>query len=199
MKNYKQITVYDILNDVSTTVTTPDVSEGVKELFNAVSSADLSRSKNYIINEEFKSNTLCYTVTYIEDDFPALGSVVWTRPMYNGIIRLATRYCVHPNLLHKNFGKGTNGMRLDTLDHITQQIEFCKNLGYQDFFIGREDKTKGRRTKNIASTISKYTGMDWKVSEKEVLASMSPEDDQSWQYLIYNNRMDFNYENELRR
>ncbi len=45
--------------------------------------------------------------------------------------------------------------------------------------------------------MSIYTGIEWKVSNDEVLVSTTPEDDQSWQYIIYNNRKDFDYENEL--
>jgi hypothetical protein len=85
------------------------------------------------------------------------------------------------------------------MDHIIQQLKVCQELGHNDFFVGRNDKSRGRRSQKIAKQISKYTGIDWKVSDTEVLCSMGIEDDQSWQYIIYNGRKDFNYESEFKR
>lgn len=199
MKIYNKATFYKKLNDSSNTVTTSEAPVDMYRLYEAINNTDHKRNRNYQIDEEFKSNTICYSLTYIEDNFPALASVAWSKPMYNGIIRLTTRYCIHPLLIDKNFGKGIDSMRIDTIDHILQQIAFCKKLGHEDFFIGREDKSKGRRTKQICKNISEYTFSEWKVSSDPVLIANNPNNSSCWQYIIYNNRKDFNYENICNR
>ena len=194
---YPPLTLFTKLNYPSRTFTTTEPSKEIEIIFNKVAVSGKARSKNYKMDEYLIHKTLAYTVTMIEDR-PVLASLVWSRPMYNGIARLCTRYCVDPDFSLINFGKGTDGMRLDTMDHIIQQINICKSMGYTDFFIGREDwKSKGRRTRKIAKQMSLYTGIESKVSDDEVLVSTTPEDEQSWQYIIYNNRKDFNYESEL--
>lgn len=198
MKDYGKLKLRERLEgNISKTVTTDIPTDGLIEVYNKVSNLEHERNENYILDDKLKSMAICYSVTYIDDNFPALASIAWNRPMYNGIVRLVTRYCVHPDLAIKNFGKGTDGMRLDTIDHIIQQIEFCKNKGYNDFFIGREDKVAGKRTKMIAEIISRYTNIDWQVSDKPKLVTPSPNNPAAWQYIIYNNRENFNYENIL--
>ena len=195
---YPPLTLFTKLDYPSHTFTTTEPTEELKALFDKVAKSEKVRSKNYEINKDLISRTLAYTVTTIEDGKPIIASLVWSRPMYNGIARLCTRYCIDPEFSLINFGKGTDGMRLDTMDHIIQQINICKSMGYTDFFIGREDwKSKGRRTRKIAKQMSLYTGIEWKVSDDDVLVSTTPEDEQSWQYIIYNNRKDFDYESEL--
>ena len=194
---YPPLTLFTKLDYPSHTFTTTEVPKEIEIIFNRVAESGKARSKNYKMNDDFANKTIAYSVTMVEDK-PILASLVWVRPMYNGIARLCTRYCIDPDFSLVNFGKGTDGMRLDTMDHIIQQIDICRKLGYNDFFIGREDwKSKGRRTRKIAKQMSIYTGIEWKVSDDEVLASTTPEDSQSWQYIIYNNRKDFNYESEL--
>lgn len=179
----------------SVTVTTLHPTDEIRYLFNLVENANLTRSHNYTIDEKLKNRTLCYSVTLL-NDVPVLASLAWSRPMYNGIIRLCTRYCIDPSYSHKNFGKGTDGMRLDTMDHIIQQLDVCTKLGYTDFFIGREDKSAGRRSRKIAKVISSYTNIDWQVSNDKRLVCPNPNDTSCWQYVIYNNRENFNYEIE---
>lgn len=191
---YGVLKLYEKLDGAETkTVTTETYNDDLVWLFNKVNSANVGRSHSYVVDHRLTSKTLCYTMTYIKD-VPVLASLAWDRPMYNGIARLATRYCINPNFAHKNFGKGTDGMRLDTMDHIKQQIDFCSAIGYKDFFIAREDKSKGRRTKKIATKVSEYTGMQWQSSDDEMLLCPNPQDTSCWQYVVYNNRKDFNYE-----
>lgn len=177
----------------TTTVTTADYSDDLVWLFDKINEADLERSHSYVVDDRLTSKTLCYTMTYVKDE-PVLASLAWNRPMYNGIIRLATRYCINPAYAHMNFGKGTDGMRLDTVDHFIQQIEFCEKLGYKDFFTARHDKSGGRRTKKIAKVLSKYTGQTWTATDEEMILCPNIEDASCYQFVIYNNRKDFNYE-----
>lgn len=195
MSERKLLPLHTPLDMFSRTVTSAEPDSGLINIFEAMHDAGKTRSHNYLLDGKFKERTLCYSTTYIEQDMPALASVAWLRPMYNGVVRLCTRYCVHPTLSNVNFGKGTFGLRLDTVDHILQQMEFCSNLGYTDFFIGREDKTRnGRRSKQIAEEISKHTGIEWKCSDTPVLVAPNPSASDCWQYVIYNNRKDFKNE-----
>lgn len=181
------------LDRFSQTVTSRNPDAGLIAIYNEMYKAEKTRSHNYVLDDIMKKRALCYTTTYIEENYPALASVAWLRPMYNGIIRLVTRYCVNPSLTHVNFGKGTRGMRLDTVDHIIQQMEFCSNLGYTDFFIGREDKTpNGKFSKKMAANITKLTGTNWKCSDKPILVAPNFNAIDCWQYVIYNNRINFN-------
>lgn len=196
MIEYGPLHLYEPLSGFeSNTITTTEATDGVYELYHAVNKAGRSRSNNYVIDEKFDNRAICYSVTYIENNLPALASVAWLRPMYNGIVRLCTRYCVHPSLMNKNFGKGTDGMRLDTMDHIEQQMEFCRGVGFTDFFIGREDRSNGRRSKKIAKKLSEHMNMQWNCSDELMLVAPSPKSQDCWQFVIYNNRKDFNYEN----
>lgn len=198
--SYSKLSLHKKLDLPSHTFTTTEPSPEIEYLFDKVGSLNdyKRRSHNYVIDKTLKKRTLAYSVTTVNEQ-PVLGSLAWTRPLYNGVIRLCTRYCIDPDWAHLNFGKGTDGMRLDTMDHIIQQLKVCQELGHNDFFVGRNDKSKGRRSQKIAKQISKYTGIDWKVSDTEVLCSMGIEDDQSWQFIIYNGRKDFNYESEFKR
>lgn len=195
---FETLRLYRKLDDGnSRTFTTAEPNEEIKYIFKTVAESNQLRSENYVIDsKDIKENTLCYTVTMVEDD-PVLASLAWQRPMYNGIIRLCTRYCIDPKYKLKNFGKGTDGMRLDTMDHIIQQMEFCKERGYSDFFIGREDKSSGRRSRKIAKMISIYTSEEWKVSDEPRLVTPNPNNPHAWQYIIYNQREDFDYKNIL--
>jgi hypothetical protein len=178
------------------TFTTWDPSPEILELFKRVEFTDLTgRTKpdNYEFSEKMIRRTICWSVTMIGDE-PVLGSLAWDRKMYNNMARVGTRYCINPKYSFLNFGKGTDGMRLDVIDHIVQQIEFCKKLGYEDFFLAREDKSNGRRSRKIARMMSKHTGIDWKCSDEKILVSTPPDDPSCWQYVIYNNRKEFNYE-----
>lgn len=178
--------------DTSTT-TTSMPTDDLQFIFDEINKANVSRSDNYVIDQKLMEKTLCYTVTTIKDE-PVLASLAWNRPMYNNIIRLCTRYCINPKYSHRNFGHGTDGMRLDTMDHISQQVAYCSAKGYNDFFIGREDKSKGRRSKKIAKKVTEYVGGQWHSSDEEILLCPNPQDSSCWQYVIYNNRKDFNYE-----
>lgn len=195
---YQRLKLHEKLDYPSHTYTTKELNDDIAKLFKRVATAGKDRSSNYNISVGLKSRTLAYSVTTVEGE-PVLGSLAWTRPMYNGIIRLCTRYCIDPDWTMLNFGKGTDGMRLDTMDHITQQLDICKEMGYTDYFIGREDwKSRGRRTRKIAKMMCAYTNMEWHVSDGEVLASMDPANSQGWQYIIYNKRKDFDYESEFK-
>ena len=178
----------------SHTQTLSEPTQDIIWLFEQTNDANVHRAGNYAIDDKFNQYKLCYSVTYLNDE-PALASVAWNRPMYNNIVRLVTRYCVNRKFHGTNFGKGTDVMRLDTIDHIIQQKEFCEKLGYTDFFIGRNDKSpNGKRTKQITDVVSKYTNNDWKCSTEPLLVAPNPKDPECWQYVIYNNRKDFNYE-----
>lgn len=195
MINYDILKLYEPLDYPSVTKTTDVATPGLMFIYDEINQSDRTRAKNYILDHQFNDRAICYSTTYIEDDIPALASVAWLRPMYNGIVRLCTRYCINPQLSNKNFGKGTDGMRIDTMDHILQQMDFCQKLGHHDFFIGREDKSHGRRSKKIAVKLSEYTGVEWKCSDEPVLVAPNPSAKDCWQYIIYNNRKDFDYEN----
>lgn len=195
---YQRLKLHEKLDYPSYTYTTTELNNDIETLFERVATAGKDRSANYTLSDFDKARTLAYSVTTVEGQ-PILGSLAWTRPMYNGIIRLCTRYCIDPDWAMLNFGKGTDGMRLDTMDHIIQQIDLCKKMGYNDYFIGREDwKSRGRRTRKIAKMMSVYTNIEWHVSDGEVLANLNPANEQGWQYIIYNNRKDFDYESELK-
>jgi len=197
MMEYGKIKLHQPLYGGETrTFTTWDPSPEILELFKRVEFTDLTgRTKpdNYEFSEKMIRRTICWSVTMIGDE-PVLGSLAWDRKMYNNMARVGTRYCINPKYSFLNFGKGTDGMRLDVIDHITQQIEFCKKLGYEDFFLAREDKSNGRRSRKIARMMSKHTGIDWKCSDEKILVSTPPDDPSCWQYVIYNNRKEFNYE-----
>lgn len=178
------------------TFTTWDPSDEILELFKRVEYEDLqgrTRPVNYEFSPKMVRRTICWTVTMIGNE-PVLGSLAWDRPMYNDIARVCTRYCINPKYSFLNFGKGTDGMRLDAMDHIIQQMDFCKKLGYDDFFLAREDKSKGRRSRKIAKMMSKHTGVEWKCTDETMLVSTPPDDPSCWQYVIYTGRKDFNYE-----
>lgn len=194
MIDYDTLRLYEKLDYPSKTITTAEHSPGLMFIYDEINNSGKTRAKNYVLDHMFNKRALCYSTTYIEGDVPALASVAWLRPMYNNIVRLCTRYCINPSLSNKNFGKGTDGMRIDTMDHIVQQMEFCQKLGYDSFFIGREDKSNGRRSKKIAVKLSEYTGTQWHCSDNKLLVAPNPSATDCWQYVIYNKRKDFDYE-----
>ena len=198
--NYEKLKLHQPLYGGETrTFTTWEPSDEILELFSLVEHHDLkgrTLPRNYIFDDKMIRRTICWSVTMIGDE-PVLGSLAWDRPMYNNIARVGTRYCINPKYSFKNFGKGTDGMRLDVVDHFIQQMEFCKQLGYDDFFLAREDKSKGRRSRKIARMMSKHTGVEWKCTDETMLVSTPPEDPSCWQYVIYTGRKEFNYEGIL--
>lgn len=187
------VPLYKPLDDNnSKTITTTSLPDGLLEVYRKLHETKRGRFQNYIVDDALKKRSLCYSVTYLED-VPVLASIAWMRPMYNGIVRLCTRYCVVPEYSSVNFGKGMDGIRLDTIDHILQQMNTCRELGYNDFFFGREDKSpRAKRTQQIADAIKKHTNIDWKVTPEPVLVAPNPSAKDCWQYAIYNNRIDLN-------
>lgn len=143
------------------------------------------RNKNYILEDAFADYTLCYTLSTV-NGVPYLGSVAWNRPMYNGMIRVATRYCVNPDYAYFNI-KFKDGIRQDAITHIHQQVEFTKKLGYNDHFISREDNTpNAKNTKRILKKLNANSPYKWKMStEKQRVA---PNPITGWQWIIYNNK-----------
>lgn len=160
----------------------------MKWLFKKIRESDHKRASNYELMDAY-----CYTVTYLDNE-PAMCSMAWERDLFNGSIRLMTRFGVRPDLSCINFGKGMeNFMRVDVTDQLNQQIQFCKKLGADSFFVSQESRG-GRRMKGLASTMSKYTEYDWFVSDSAVLVTDNPSDPTSWQYTISNTELNFIYE-----
>lgn len=175
-----------LFEDNTQTVTEFLPTDDIKYLFNLISKSDHKRSNNYNLFED----AYAYSVTYLNEE-PALCSLAWERPLYNGAIRVTTRYGVRPDLAGLNFGKGTeNFMRIDVIDHITQQMDICKRLGCDAFFISQESKLGNRRIKCVASTLSKYTNHNWNVTEERVQVTPNKSD---MQFLIFNKKFSFDY------
>lgn len=173
------------------TITYPNAPDSLLELFEAVSQGAKRRQANYKIEDALTDYTLCCTVTIV-DGSPYLGSVAWARPTYEGFVRVATRYCVHPDWMHAYYrrnapGKGYDNMRIDAVDHIDQQVDFCKNLGYENFFISREDNSpNAKATKKITESINKYSKYTWTMSKEKQRVAPNPVT--GWQWIIYNNK-----------
>lgn len=149
------------------------------------------RRENYTLEKSFTEHTLCYSMTTV-NNIPVLGSVAWNRPFYNGAVRILTRYCINPEYITYEFGKRTegwkNGIRIDVVDHIDQQVSYLQSKGYSNFFISREDKTKdGRRTKQILEQINKHSKTGWNISNNKELVCPDPVSNHCWQWIIYNN------------
>lgn len=177
---------------VTITETTPH--KDLEYLFEKLRNRNHKRSHNYVLDDRTTSQALAYSITYLNGE-PALGSIAWSRPMYNGAVRLMTKYCVDPDLENTNFGRGTeNVMRLDVIDHINQQIEICSGQGYDTFFISQEGRLNGKRIRKYVETINKYTDHTWQVSDEPVLVAPNPPDPSCWQYVISNREINFNYE-----
>ena len=87
---YGKLKLHEKLDYPSYTYTTKEVNDDIQKLFDKVAQSTKLRAPNYAVNEILRHRTLAYTVTIV-DDQPVLGSLAWTRPMYNNIIRLCTR------------------------------------------------------------------------------------------------------------
>ena len=161
------------------------------ELFNAVEKGAMNRNENYKIENAFNDYTLCYTLSTVDGE-PWIGSIAWNLPFYNGLVRVSTRYCVHPKWANSFYrrdapGKGFDNMRIDVVDHIDQQIEFCKPLGFDSFFLSIEDNSPNfRRSKTICTSINKYSKYDWKILDENQRVA-NGHDRSCWQQVIYNN------------
>ena len=176
------------------TITTLEVNNDLVWIYAQVKKSNVRRSANYDLNVNKSDTILAYTVTYLEET-PVLASIAWTRPFYGGAVRVATKYCVSPDYMDKDFGKGTkNLIRLDTVDHIIQQYEICEMLGYSKFFISQEDKTKGKRVNKYISTLNELTDFKWKSTEVPVLVCPDCDNPSCWQYVISNEDIIFNYD-----
>lgn len=184
----------ELLNNNDTyTVTTTHVTEDLKYLFKQIRESGHKRSENYVLTKSLEQS-YAFSVTYLNDE-PALCSVAFERPMYEGAIRLATRYGVRPDLNSVNFGKGMeNFQRLDVIDHFNQQIEICERLGADAFFISQEAKVGGRRLKALSQTMSKYTKFDWTVSEEPVWVIPDRTNLAGLQYVVSNKQITFGKE-----
>jgi len=170
------------------TTTVENLTKDIKWLFEQVSKTNHYRADNYLLDNYATSYTLCYTTTYLNGE-PVLGSCAWNRPFYKGMIRICTRYCINLGFRHVNFGQGTDGFRLDVVDHIDQQVDFTKKLGFNYHFISREDKNKtGKTTKRLTKDINNYSKYFWKCSENRKLVCPDPDAPSCWQFIIYNNK-----------
>ena len=164
-------------------------TDDIKYLFNLINESDHKRSTNY----NLFTDGYAYTVTYLDQE-PAMCSLAWERPLFNGSIRVLTRFGIRPDLIGINFGKGMeNWMRLDVIEHFTQQIDICKKLGCETFFASQESRIGNRRIKCVASTLSKYSKIDWKVTDNKIQVTPNKKD---MQYLIYNKPISFDYTSE---
>lgn len=154
-------------------------------LFEKVANEANKRNKNYYIDEEITSYTLCYTLSTV-NDVPYLGSLAWLRPLYDGMVRVASRYCVNPDLKYFNM-RYSDCIRKDAIDHINQQVEFTRCLGYNDHFISREDRTlNARNTKRILNKLNENSPYLWKMSKEKQRVAPNPVT--GWQWVIYNNK-----------
>lgn len=176
------------------TVTTSKPTKLLIKLFEKASVTPHKRQYNYSVKKSFTEHTLCYSLTLLNNK-PYLGSVAWARPFYNGHVRVGTRYCCDPDwrkmlATHDEIpGKGYDNIRIDLIDHIDQQVNFCKKLGYSNFFLSREDNTRnGRRTKIICEAINRYSSYNWKFLKNKQLTCPNSQDITCWQYIIYNNQ-----------
>jgi len=183
---YKSDNEYEV--ETKTYLNAPDK---LIELFNAVEQGAMQRNDNYKIENVLTEDTICCTLTTVDGE-PWLGSVAWNRPFYDGIVRVSTRYCVHPKWANSFYrrdapGKGFDNMRVDVVDHIDQQLDFCMPLGFDSFFISIEDKSpRARRSRKICDSINKYSKYNWKILDEPQRVAPNPVS--GWQQIIYNNR-----------
>lgn len=181
----------------SITITTTEPNDDLLHVFNKANNDTHKRSNNYELTSRVINESCAYSVTYL-NDVPVMASIAWARPFYTGAIRLVSKYCVDPELRQTQFGKGTENLfRLDTVDHINQQIELASANGYDTFFISQEDKSPGgKRINRYVNTMNKYSDYTWKVSDTPLLVAPNPSDPSCWQYVISNREINFNYENK---
>ena len=183
-------------SDEVVTVTHPNLIDDIKWLFEKVASTKNYRAENYKKENSEKEYAVCYTISYWKG-IPALASCAWNRPFYEGMTRVATRYCVNPDFIHINFGKGTDGLRLDTIDHIDQQVEFTLELGYRNHFMSREDRMmkSNRMSALLTKDINKHSKHYWKCTKTRRLVAPNPNSTTCWQYVIYRNEEWLKHEN----
>ena len=154
-------------------------------LFEKVAQKSNKRNTNYTLDDAFTDYTLCYTLSTV-DGVPYLGSLAWNRPMYDGMVRVATRYCVNPDFAYFKI-KYKEGIRRDAIDHINQQVEYTQRLGFYNHFISREDNTpNARNTKRILKNLNAYSPYEWKMSKDKQRVAPNPVT--GWQWVIYNNK-----------
>jgi hypothetical protein len=174
------------------TKTYDHLTDDIEWLYEKVHLNPLNKRKdNYLLEQSFKEYALCYSLTTV-DSVPMLGSIAWARPFFNGAVRILSRYCINPEYITCEFGKGIEGfktgIRIDLVDHIDQQVKILSKQNYNNFFISREDKTRnGRRTKEILNQINKHSQHKWKMSDKKELVCPDPCNNSCWQWVIYNN------------
>lgn len=173
------------------TVTAQDCSKDLIDLYNmAFIDKTIRHNENYNTNKIL--NALCYSVSY-ENDIPISGSMSWHKEYYNDSVRLATRYYVsnrpseHLRTLSLRPGGKyyQKGIRTFVVEQIVQQLEFCTNIGYKNFFISIADDNSGKRTALITKGLIYHTGLDWKTSPHDWLVYPKPEEDSCWQKIIW--------------
>jgi len=184
--NYFRKIIEDPVDNVKT-ITTQHPTDDIKWLFEKVSNTNHYRSNNYTLMESIKDYALCYSITYV-DSVPVLGSTAWNNPLYNGMIRVCSRYCINPDYIHNIFGRGTDGIRIDAIDHIDQQVEVTQNLGFEHQFMSREDKMMktNRASARLTKDINKYSKYNWECSIKR--KRVAPNPITGLQFIIYNNK-----------
>jgi hypothetical protein len=177
------------------TTTSSDCPQELIELFTEANTKLESHLKlNYALDKLVDNQIVCYSVTTL-DDVPISGSVAYARDFYNGAVRVATKYYVSPRmqnsgLLPDKFYK--NGIRTYLADQIDQQIDYCKNLGYNNFFVSR-DHPSFRITKRLYNGIEqtcKHKG--WTLYEDQKLVAPNPGDPHCWQHVIWLGRYTLN-------
>ncbi len=185
MRKLHHITM-DLMDRECKTVTTDVPSEDFCWINKKVHQANQYRSENYVVDKRMLDWSVCYTVTYV-GKIPALASAAWARPFYNGHVRVLTHYCINPDLQGAKFGRGIDGMRIDVASHADQQIAFCKNQGYENFFISKEDKTNtGRNANLICSKLDRYSEHPWKITEGRCLVAPDRKNPACWQWIMFN-------------
>lgn len=173
------------MDQLVSTQTLDYLTDDLVWLFEIVSQSLNKRNTNYTLDDAFTDYTLCYTLSTV-DGVPYLGSLAWNRPMYDGMIRVATRYCVNPDFIHFNV-RYRDGIRKDAVDHINQQVEFTKQLGFDNHFISREDNSpNAKNTKRIVENLNKNSPYTWKLTSE--MRRVAPNPVTGWQWVIYNNK-----------
>lgn len=175
-----------------------DVPDDLLYLFSLVENKN---KDNYRLRPEVEKY-LCYSVTYLGDD-PIMASCAIHRPYFGSAVRVASKYCLHPDLNRwiikgSKWGKGmVDTMRLDSIDHIQQQCEVAEMYMFLKFFISQVENVKGKRMQKMCNVMNDHTDWNWKVSAEPQLVYPNPEDPSCWQYVISNNEIKFGEENEF--
>lgn len=188
------------------TLTTATCPQGMLDLFlEATTAVEGHLGLNYALEKLVDPEILCYSLTTL-DDKPACASVAYARAFYNGAVRVATKYYVskkqmkNVGLLPDQFYK--NGIRTYLADQIDQQIDFCKKIGYESFFVSRDhpsfDRPHARKLqRKITSRIyngiestSKYKG--WVFFKDLKLTCPDPASPHCWQCVIWLGRYTLN-------